>query len=342
MYLINLKSILIRIGEWVLIKDFLFVFCMIMYNYLCGFYLIMKLSMLFSHSRPRFWHYLYGPMLILWAYILSLYSDGYFFDLFGSQWLVFWIILFLAFLLYFTFPGNLFVYGVNDYADTDTDKFNYKKQWYEKILNDKKSILKKIFTVQFVYWIVVFIILILIYFLYREFDYYRFVIYTLIALIPFLLLSWWYSVEPIRFKRRIFWDGISNILYIISPAILILILDWWISINFLYWLFAWWLWVIAMHCFSAIPDIDADKQAWLQTTAIYLSKNNALWYCVWLYEVSWILASQVIWFWWSLFALIYCGMVLSAFEYDIFRVYKFFPYINFVIWFALCLIIYFM
>lgn len=296
---------------------------------------------MFQHSRPRFWHYLYGPVLILWAYILSLYSDGYFSNWFNLQWLWFWIITFVSFLLYFLFPGNFFVYGVNDYADWDTDKFNEKKQWYEKILTDKKSILKNIFLIQILYWIVVFLIVFLISFLYQDLDYYRFILYFLIALIPFLLLSWCYSLEPIRFKRRIFWDGISNILYIISPAVLILILDWWISINFMYWFFAWWFWVIAMHCFSAIPDIDADKKAWLKTTAIYLWKNKSLLYCVLLYAVSWILASQVIGFWWSIFALIYCVMVLSAFRYNIFKVYKFFPYINFVIWFVLCLIIYF-
>jgi 4-hydroxybenzoate polyprenyltransferase len=38
------------------------------------------------------------------------------------------IFFFLAFALYFTFPANLFVYGVNDFADYDTDKFNSKKQ----------------------------------------------------------------------------------------------------------------------------------------------------------------------------------------------------------------------
>ncbi len=302
---------------------------------------MMKLSALWKHSRPRFWHYLYGPMLILWAYILSLYANWYLDNWFGSGWFIFWIVLFVSFLLYFTFPGNFFVYGVNDYADGDTDKFNQKKQWYEKILSNQKNILKSIFNVQIIYWIAVFIIVLLFAFVYKSLDYYRLVLYSWIALIPFLILSWWYSVEPIRFKRRWFVDGVSNILYIISPSILIFILDGWFSTNFLFWFLAWWLWVIAMHCFSAIPDIDADKQAWLKTTAIYLWKNNALWYCVWLYAVSWILASQIIGLWGSVFALVYCMMVLSAFKYDIFKIYKMFPYINFVIWFALCLIIYF-
>jgi len=302
----------------------------------------MKLSLFFDHSRPRFWHYLYGPIIVLWAYILSLYSNWYFDNWFGSQWFIFWIVLFVSFLLYFTFPGNFFVYGVNDYADTDTDKFNQKKQWYEKKLINKKNILKSIFTVQIVYWIAVFIILALISFLYKNFDYYKSVLYILIALFPFLILSWWYSIEPIRFKKRVFVDGVSNILYIISPSILIFILDWWFSTNFLFWFLAWWFWVIAMHCFSAIPDIDSDKQAWLKTTAIFLGKKNSLLYCILLYAVSWILASQVIGLWWSLFGLIYCIMVLSAFEYNIFKIYKIFPYINFVIWFVLCLVIYFM
>jgi 4-hydroxybenzoate polyprenyltransferase len=50
-------------------------------------------------------------------------------------------------MLFFTFPLNLFIYGINDIADNDTDKYNTKKLGYEEALNDtmhdsvKKNIL---------------------------------------------------------------------------------------------------------------------------------------------------------------------------------------------------------
>ncbi len=269
------------------------------------------------------------------------------------------VLFFVAFALYFTFPANLFVYWINDYADWDTDKFNDKKQWYEGILKKEKNFLLNVFLIQIFYRVLVALVYFIGFILYQDissfdaliqdiYDFWNiFIRSVLLVLLPFGILSWLYSAEPIRFKKRIFIDGISNVLYIITPTILIWLMQWYSSFGditpaFWMWFGAAWLWCIAMHCFSAIPDIQADKQAWLKTTAIYLWKNKALWYCIWLYAVSWILASQVIGFWWLVFALVYCGMVLSAFKYDIFKIYKMFPYLNFVIWFSLCLIIYFM
>lgn len=47
---------------------------------------------------------------------------------------------------YFLFSANLFVYGVNDIADGDTDKHNIKKQGYEDALqeNQKSRLSRKI------------------------------------------------------------------------------------------------------------------------------------------------------------------------------------------------------
>lgn len=305
----------------------------------------MKIANLWGHSRFRFWHYLYGPILVVCAYIVKLYSQWYFSD----AW-VFWFVICISFFLYFTFPGNVFVYGVNDFGDGDTDKFNEKKQWYEKTLSNKKNFLKNIFGVQILYRAAINIFRILAFFVYNnfssgadiEFGYYFFNLISLIALLPFLILSRFYSIEPVRFKKRLFWDGISNVLYIITPSVLILMLIGWLSINFLFWFLAAWLRCIAMHCFSAIPDIEADAKAWLKTTAIFLGKKKSLLYCIVLYALAWILASQVIGAFGSLFGLIYVAMVALWFKYDIFKVYKYFPYINFIIWFFLCLVIYFM
>ena len=84
---------------------------------------------LLSISRPRFWHYLIGPRLIGYTASLSHLGD------FGQQrW--FWV-----FLVYFSFPANLLVYGVNDISDGDTDQHNPKKKGYESMLQVSTSCL---------------------------------------------------------------------------------------------------------------------------------------------------------------------------------------------------------
>lgn len=315
----------------------------------------MKLSVLWKHSRPRFWHYLYGPMLIWWAYYFKVNMP----DIWYS-WFVFYaaIFFFVAFMLYFTFPANLFVYWVNDYADWDTDKFNDKKQWYEGILKKEKNFLLNVFLIQVFYWLIIAVLYFIGFTLYQNtfnfdiiighlYDFGNiFIRSVLLVLLPFGILSWLYSAEPIRFKKRIFIDGISNVLYIITPTILIWIMQWYnsfgdITTNFWMWFGASWLWCIAMHCFSAIPDIEADKKAWLHTTAIFLWKQWALIYCAILYLLAGIMSYYVIGILWVILWLIYFVVVILGFKYDIFRIYKRFPYVNFVIWWLLCFAVYF-
>lgn len=320
----------------------------------------MKLSTLFQHSRPRFWHYLYGPMMIWWAYYFSSNSDV-FTQTWWSMWfLIFaFIFFFLSFVVYFTFPANLFVYWVNDFADYDTDKFNTKKQWYEKVLQTRKSFLFIVFAVQIGYWLLMALLYFFVFLLSAKISHFTEILSYLsdfsliflrifvLVLLPFLLLSWLYSFEPIRFKKRIFLDGISNVLYIITPTILIWLMQWYTSFQdisplFWMWFAAAWLWCIAMHCFSAIPDIASDAKAGLKTTAIFLWKQWSLLYCIALYALAWILAAQVIGPVWYILWLIYCIMVFLWFYYDLFKIYKRFPYINFFIGWFLCFRIYFM
>ncbi|MDY7082545.1 MAG: UbiA family prenyltransferase, partial [Halobacteria archaeon] len=45
-----------------------------------------------------------------------------------------------------------------------------------------------------------------------------------------------------------------------------------------------WLWTMAMHTFSAIPDIEPDREAGIRTTATLLGESRTYVYCgvVWL------------------------------------------------------------
>ena len=71
-------------------------------------------------SRPRFWIYIIGPVLLVLASFLNISKD------------------LLLLILYLTYPANLLIYGVNDIADRDTDALNIKKGSYEHLLQLKE------------------------------------------------------------------------------------------------------------------------------------------------------------------------------------------------------------
>jgi lycopene elongase/hydratase (dihydrobisanhydrobacterioruberin-forming) len=77
----------------------------------------MQRSKLIAISRPRFWMYLLGPYLIGYALAVSFHGTEY---PYGLSYI-------FLFLLLFTLPANLFLYGINDMYDGDTDRENPKK-----------------------------------------------------------------------------------------------------------------------------------------------------------------------------------------------------------------------
>lgn len=289
----------------------------------------MNFSLLLMHSRPRFWHYLFGPMLVLMAYFLQWWFSSY----------IWWIVLFILF-FFTTFVWNLFVYGINDYYDGDTDRFNKKKNGYEQQLNQPVSFLYTMLLVQVVYLIVAIGI-----FVYVGLTVYEIIYSLLVPVFLFYTLARIYSAPPVRAKARPFMDGITNLLYIIIPfswyAWTTIAWGWIVTSNFWYALTAAWLRCMAMHCFSAIPDIEPDTKAWLRTTAVVLEEQWSLLYCIMLYAVAGLFASQVLGVLWSLLGLVYCSMMLLWFRYDMFRIYKRFPLVNFVVGMMLCFWIYF-
>ena len=237
-------------------------------------------------SRPRFWLYTAGPYLVATAFVNPSY------------------ILTLPFVLQFLFfllPANIFLYGINDFFDKDTDVFNTKKKQKEVMANDTTK-----------WYVFASIIFFIIYGFYLDGL-------ALLLLLGFFLLSAGYSAPPFRFKKYPFIDSISNILYIF-PAF-IAYTQHMQSFMPIQYVLAAWFWVIAMHLYSAIPDIISDKKAGLKTTAIVIGKKNSLLVC----GISWFLASLVSGFY---FGFIYVIMIILSFVYRIETLYWFFPYIN--------------
>ncbi len=315
-------------------------------------------------SRPRFWIYVLGPMLLYFAW------SGYLYNIYNTWWSTSTIVemgVFFIVLGYFTLPANLRIYGWNDIADEDTDMLNNKKWVYEANIHTKWKTYKEALKRQIRLWnigyviISICIIMTIIYYvnhLHWGIGEPRYTlshmillwliryISTISILIPFWITAYLYSCKPLRAKAKPFIDGIMNILYIATPLTLSIWSIYLHTRNYMIFsdiyqttLLAWWAWLLrcmAMHCYSAIPDIEPDKQAWLRTTAVFLGKQKALIYCWLLYSAAAIVSYPILWRASIAWGIIYLTMIIISYtRKEIFWLYKIFPYINFIVGFGL-------
>lgn len=209
---------------------------------------------LLALSRPRFWTYLAGPFLL--GVVWSGQSLGFLQTLSSS--LEFWLLF-----LYFLIPANVFLYGVNDISDMDFDSKNIKKKGKEITLNKSDERLKlSIFSSGLVGYLILFLTN-------QPLEVY--LVFTI-----FIFLSVFYSLEPIRFKRRVVLDFASNLLYILPGVIGYMAFLENTSLPPIEIMLAAFFWSWAMHLFSAIPDISVDMKHKIKTTAVWLGRENSL------------------------------------------------------------------
>ena len=212
-----------------------------------------SLGYLFWLSRPRFWLYLAGPVIVGVAYAASTPQE-----LFSP--------LAVALFVYFLVPANVFLYGINDIFDADIDEVNPKKDDKEVRYQGDPLVILAVFASGGLG-------VLLVLFLNAE------------AVAPiglFYLLAIEYSALPLRFKTTPILDSLSNGLYALPgiaayaavageyPPLAAMV--------------GGWLWTMAMHTFSAIPDIEPDRAAGIRTTATLLGQELTFGYCalVWL------------------------------------------------------------
>ena len=257
-------------------------------------------------SRPRFWVYVAGPFWL---------SAAIFYPL-GAH-----LSSILFFLFYFTFPANIFIYGVNDLYDRATDMLNEKKNSYEQVLN--KSDDKKL-----IYIILISNLPFIIYgFMYLPTP-------AFVSLFVFMLLAWQYSAPPLRAKAKPFVDSlVSGFLYIVPVGV-----SYGICTNTyppVVPMLAGFLWSYAMHLYSAVPDIEADKMANIQTGATLFGKNTTLYVCGALYSLSAFIAYFYIGYFAILAGLGYIYLIYISIRkhtsIDVLSVYKIFPFFNTVV-----------
>jgi 4-hydroxybenzoate polyprenyltransferase len=144
------------------------------------------------------------------------------------------------------------------------------------------------------------------------------------------LLSTGYSEPPIRAKTKPILDSVCNVLYI-SPGVLGYFLAG--GQNFHFAAFgAAWLWAMAMHAYSAIPDISVDRNASTPTVATLLGFNGTLVFCFVCYVLCALLTFPFLGIMAGVLGAVYLGLMLFSFrtktEENLMRVYKWFPLIN--------------
>jgi 4-hydroxybenzoate polyprenyltransferase len=199
-------------------------------------------------SRPRFWFYLAGPVVVGAAYgassVAALFSP-----------------VAVALFAYFLLPANVFLYGVNDVFDRDVDETNPKKEEREVRYGGDRLVPALVVLTGALG--LAFLPLL--------------PLSGAVAMVGFLVLGAEYSAPPFRFKTTPFLDSLSNGLYVLPGVVAYAALaGTWPPVAAVA---GGWLWTMGMHTFSAIPDIEPDRQAGIETTATYLGERRTFWYC---------------------------------------------------------------
>lgn len=265
--------------------------------------LFLPFSQLLQISRTRFWIYVFGP------YIVGLVAGAARVETLENWPIILWG-------LYFLLPANLLIYGVNDVFDYETDLRNAKKRGYEAPLapNNRRALWNSIVLTSAPF-------LLALPFTPRP---------ALLCLAAFLFFSLQYSVPPIRAKTKPILDAAFNVLYILPGAMAYFLTG---GRDFSPQLFlAAWCWAMAMHAYSAVPDISADRAANLKTVATFLGLRGTLLFCSALYLTAALLSFP--WLGWLSAALggVYLALMRSSLrggtEARVFAVYQFFPFVN--------------
>lgn len=261
------------------------------------------LRFLLKVSRPRFWIYIFGPYLIG---LVAAVAD--------KQELLDWRV--LVFAAYFTLPANLLIYGVNDIFDYETDKLNPKKEGYEALVTPERrnGLIAAILITNIPFIIIIGML----------------GVQPIIAFASFLFYSIFYSAPPIRAKAWPFLDSLFNVLYIMPGIFAFAMLTGVQPPNVVF--IAGGLWTAAMHAYSAIPDIEADREAKLSTIATVLGSTGTHLFCLAAYIGSAVLAYQYLGKISVVIGLIYVGMMLFSLwgrdKESVFNVYRRFPLVN--------------
>jgi 4-hydroxybenzoate polyprenyltransferase len=257
-------------------------------------------------SRPRFWMYVLGTFLV------GVISSGniFLYDATTS-------LLLIAFGIFFSLPANVFIYGVNDIYDYQTDIHNDKKVKYESVLKLEKH--RSL-------WIIIGMLLIPFFPLFFIVN-----VSTKLALLLFFFTGLFYSASPIRAKSKPPLDVLFSAIIYVSPALVGFFITGNTNIQWLA-VIGGLIWAFGMQTYSAIPDIEADRKSGVNTLATMLDEKKALWFCLIAYAISASIGYYYVGFISIGFGIVYIAMVLLSMNNisKLFKYYTYFPIINVV------------
>ncbi|WP_225334942.1 prenyltransferase [Halomicrobium urmianum] len=251
-------------------------------------------------SRPRFWLYLAGPVIVGVTYA----ADGPA-DLFSP--------VAVALFAYFLVPANVFLYGVNDVFDAEVDEHNPKKDESGKEVSFRgdRAVLAAVISSG---------VLALAFAPALPAA-------GVLALAAWLVLSVEYSAPPARFKTTPLLDSLSNGLYVLPGVVAYAAVAG--GLPPLAAVAGGWLWTMGMHTFSAIPDVEPDREAGIRTTATALGERRAYYYCAACWLAAAVVFAAVHWAFGALLALyplLVFGLLAAGVDVD--RAYWWYPAIN--------------
>lgn len=229
----------------------------------------------------------------------------------------------LVFGLYFLLPANLLLYGINDIFDWETDRLNTKKAEYEMLVppDEHRRLAVWIALLNLPFAVALF-------FLTPK---------ALPSLAGFVFFSVFYSAPPIRSKAIPIVDSIFNVLYVFPAAFAYQMMTGDFPPPLV--MAAGGFWTMAMHAFSAIPDITADREAGVSTVATLLGKRWTLLFCLAAYLASAVVAYPYIGVWAAVPIIVYSTMIglswISKNHDGVFSIYQRFPIVNAIVGFAL-------
>ncbi len=261
-------------------------------------------------SRPRFWVYEVGT-LVLGMFAGGLTSEHLFEPaVLGS-------------LLFFLIPANILIYGINDIYDYETDRLNAKKVEYEALLYPKDHpVVWK--------WIVGTCTPFLLLFFFVSWP-------AALSLVLFVFFATFYSAKPIRAKIRPGLDSFFSASHYVVTGVYGYFLVGGQGFPIMG-IVAGLLWSMAMHAYSAVPDIIADKQSGIETIATRLGARATIVWSAVFYVVAGGLAAVSVGKWLVPFTLIYLGLMYLSFKnvtshQKLLRIYAWFPRINLLVGF---------
>ncbi len=201
-------------------------------------------KLLFRTSRPVGW--IINPLIFLLGFSFSGANIS---------------ILSLTQIFMLSFPHCLFLYGINDVYDYESDKLNPRKDSFEGVVLKPKNhdLVKK----------ASYIIILLLFFTSIMTSNFTNMLGTIIL----VFFSYFYSAPPLRFKTKPFLDSLSNgLIYFLAPFIIGYSYNGSIF-EIPYNIYVIGLSVMGVHVFSTIMDYSIDKKMGDKTISVFIGKR---------------------------------------------------------------------